>query len=305
MKSPIQLDLFTSLGFMPLDEGIEHLEPILGPQLDAQKSFQRSAAYSPATVFKQLTTSAVSNKNEMWSLPGNIVVTVAPKRIDAFNRNMKCVCCGREGNVFLLEKHVNENVTKYINLYCSDARGLVMMTVDHILPDSIGGKSTLLNLQTMCQPCNTKKSNRMSLDEIRFVRSDPSKYAKHWLDVHFLHAMLDVQEHMATLTDIDQRGDNRSIRSEVSKYNSLLDRYRKRAKATTNQATWKTMTSALQRDLRLLKRSTTAPHEADSGVAVAYRRVVAYLGRFVNEFKIGYNQGRHQAPSERTPRSRT
>jgi 5-methylcytosine-specific restriction endonuclease McrA len=36
----------------------------------------------------------------------------------------------------------------------------VKLHVDHILPRSKGGKDTLDNLQTLCQPCNLGKGNR-------------------------------------------------------------------------------------------------------------------------------------------------
>lgn len=35
------------------------------------------------------------------------------------------------------------------------------LTCDHIIPESKGGPTTLDNLQTMCQPCNSRKGSRL------------------------------------------------------------------------------------------------------------------------------------------------
>lgn len=44
---------------------------------------------------------------------------------------------------------------------CGDSKkDGVKLHVDHILPRSKGGKDTLDNLQTLCQPCNLGKGNR-------------------------------------------------------------------------------------------------------------------------------------------------
>lgn len=41
---------------------------------------------------------------------------------------------------------------------CGDHRDL---TCDHIHPESLGGPTTLENLQTMCRPCNSRKGARV------------------------------------------------------------------------------------------------------------------------------------------------
>jgi 5-methylcytosine-specific restriction endonuclease McrA len=42
----------------------------------------------------------------------------------------------------------------------------VKLHVDHIEPESLGGKTELGNLQTLCADCNIGKSNRYS-DDLR------------------------------------------------------------------------------------------------------------------------------------------
>lgn len=48
--------------------------------------------------------------------------------------------------------------------YCGAVAPDVLLVVDHILPVAKGGKNSLLNLITACQPCNAGKSDR-ALDD--------------------------------------------------------------------------------------------------------------------------------------------
>lgn len=41
---------------------------------------------------------------------------------------------------------------------CGDWHNL---SIDHVLPESLGGTLDLNNLQTLCMPCNMKKGNRI------------------------------------------------------------------------------------------------------------------------------------------------
>lgn len=37
------------------------------------------------------------------------------------------------------------------------------LTLDHILPQSLGGRATRENLQAMCEPCNQRKGHKYGL----------------------------------------------------------------------------------------------------------------------------------------------
>jgi 5-methylcytosine-specific restriction endonuclease McrA len=63
--------------------------------------------------------------------------------------------CGKEG-VFLI-KAKNTDGGFHIDLYTEQYE---LMTIDHIVPKSKGGKNTLENLQPMCHTCNTKKADK-------------------------------------------------------------------------------------------------------------------------------------------------
>jgi hypothetical protein len=70
------------------------------------------------------------------------------------NKGCTCVTCGRVGTRFI--KGVDGSGGIHWDLYTDD---LVPITVDHIIPRSLGGPDHLDNYQPMCFPCNMKKGN--------------------------------------------------------------------------------------------------------------------------------------------------
>jgi len=78
-------------------------------------------------------------------------------------KGVKCVKCGIEGKYFALEKHPSDKKDTYhLNLYAVNEKGEeILMTKDHIIPRAKRGTTCLRNLQTMCSPCNGKKSNKI------------------------------------------------------------------------------------------------------------------------------------------------
>jgi 5-methylcytosine-specific restriction endonuclease McrA len=49
----------------------------------------------------------------------------------------------------------------YICQYCHQPHPSHMLTYDHVVPRSKGGKTTWTNIVTSCIPCNLKKGNRL------------------------------------------------------------------------------------------------------------------------------------------------
>ena len=45
--------------------------------------------------------------------------------------------------------------------YCSKRYKASTLTIDHVLPQSRGGKTTWENVVSACSPCNTKKGNKL------------------------------------------------------------------------------------------------------------------------------------------------
>ena len=86
------------------------------------------------------------------------------RRLSVFYyKGFLCVNCHRMGtNIrFRYDKKEVKDLTRtgvHVDLFCGD----ILMTVDHIVPRSLGGSDELWNKQPMCAPCNTKKANKMS-----------------------------------------------------------------------------------------------------------------------------------------------
>lgn len=96
---------------------------------------------------------------------GNMI-RVNKSRFLCFKRSRKCVVCGIEGNIIVLENNINNY---YYTLYHKGAIGnYILMTIDHKIPKSLGGKDKQSNLATMCENCNILKgNNKISYGEMR------------------------------------------------------------------------------------------------------------------------------------------
>ena len=77
---------------------------------------------------------------------------------------IECVECGIKGLYFAKETDdcYSENPRYHLNLYAKNNKGKeVLMTKDHIIPKSLGGRNNIQNLQTMCCNCNYKKGSNL------------------------------------------------------------------------------------------------------------------------------------------------
>jgi ADP-ribose pyrophosphatase len=82
-------------------------------------------------------------------------------RYYCFNKNPKCICCGLEGEVLILELHRNQKEKNpHFNFYARQAGQLILMTKDHIVAKANGGRDMRDNLQTMCTICNHLKGSQ-------------------------------------------------------------------------------------------------------------------------------------------------
>jgi hypothetical protein len=76
-----------------------------------------------------------------------------------------CKECGLEGKYFRLEqlKAQPGNDAWHFNLYGLDNKGKeVLITKDHIIPTSKGGKNDVENYQTLCYLCNMIKGHKVN-----------------------------------------------------------------------------------------------------------------------------------------------
>lgn len=90
-------------------------------------------------------------------------IKISSARIHAFyTHGIFCAHCGIKGSFFVKERiKSNPNDPYHLNLYAIDNDGEeVLMTKDHIIPVSKGGRNHISNYQPMCFPCNNIKSNK-------------------------------------------------------------------------------------------------------------------------------------------------
>lgn len=100
-------------------------------------------------------------RNAKVELDGDIIKGNSQRYQTFFTKGIKCACCGIEGKYFAKEK-VSRDVSYHLNLYAIDENGKeVLMTKDHILPKSKGGKDHISNYQPMCVRCNKAKGNNI------------------------------------------------------------------------------------------------------------------------------------------------
>jgi len=95
-------------------------------------------------------------------LYGIHMVKMGSHRYQTFKKKgVVCVTCGIKGKFMILESHRygDNNGRFHFNLYGIKNKSLVLMTKDHIIPKSKGGKNNIGNYQTMCHVCNRKKGN--------------------------------------------------------------------------------------------------------------------------------------------------
>lgn len=95
-----------------------------------------------------------------------------------YNKGCKCVTPGCDKVGTQLAFGVDHLGNRHIDVYDDD---FYPLTVDHILPKSLGGHYTLENLQPMCYNCNNKKGN--GIPRVKIKVEDPNTYTKEGIQV--------------------------------------------------------------------------------------------------------------------------
>lgn len=91
-------------------------------------------------------------------------VSTKSLRYRVFRGRQDCASCGVVGAFFLLQRNDSDpsqpEDRAHLNLYARGGNGeQILMTMDHILPRSRGGRDVLSNLHTMCFRCNSRKGS--------------------------------------------------------------------------------------------------------------------------------------------------
>jgi 5-methylcytosine-specific restriction endonuclease McrA len=99
-------------------------------------------------------------KEDMVEFDGDMIFMNSDRYHTFAEKGLKCVCCGIEGKYFVKERNI-DGEKYHFNLYAVNKNGEeVLMTKDHIIPKSKGGKDEISNYQTMCTKCNGQKGNK-------------------------------------------------------------------------------------------------------------------------------------------------
>lgn len=140
----------------------------------APRLFQTLGAYEPDDI---LSMTGLNEPSKLVAVPTGKLFSVRmdSPRYECFKRSKKCVACGIEGEVMLLQwnlprdsdPEVAKRSSPHFNLYAVVNGNLVLMTRDHIVPKADGGQDVVENLQTMCHHCNGLKG---TLPNDRFMK---------------------------------------------------------------------------------------------------------------------------------------
>lgn len=96
------------------------------------------------------------NSENTINVDGYDVYTHSLRYMTFYQKGCKCVACGKEGAYFTLDESSETDTRRHFNLRAADG---TLMTRDHILPKSKGGRDHISNMQTMCVDCNKAKGN--------------------------------------------------------------------------------------------------------------------------------------------------
>ena len=111
--------------------------------LNNTKIFSASKAHASKNTFHGLKVYAEFSAYQLWM---------------KYKDNFRCVNCQRKAYCFLLKKHQQIKDVYFFQLYCIDQnKSLILMTKDHIIPKSKGGKNHIDNYQLYCSCCNKAK----------------------------------------------------------------------------------------------------------------------------------------------------
>lgn len=161
-------------------------------------------------------------KAPLTSPDGQFNVRLNSSRLRCFKRSLACVSCGVVGTTFRLQQqqlptlkvsnsdygwrhgvhscyieqchicsmyrgHQSKEERPHLNLFAPGLKGWhhspwVMMTQDHVQPQSRGGSSELDNLATMCSKCNSTKGSSSVEEFASFTRLMNFPLLHSWID---------------------------------------------------------------------------------------------------------------------------
>lgn len=112
----------------------------------------------PLIIYTPKELSATSFPEALKTVNGDRINMTSLKLQTFKSSGTRCKICGIKAAYFAKEKYANEPYF-HLNLYALKGDEEVLMTKDHIVPVSKGGRDKLNNYQTLCVECNRKKAH--------------------------------------------------------------------------------------------------------------------------------------------------
>jgi len=100
---------------------------------------------------------AVRRKRGSISLPDETQIRLTRTLRTFYRMGVVCTRCGLTGTVFRSVLHDDK---VHLNLFGDKNGTQVLMTCDHIIPQSHGGSNNFHNLQVLCCQCNCEKDSQ-------------------------------------------------------------------------------------------------------------------------------------------------
>lgn len=133
------------------------------PKTRSYRVFYEAAPLQKFLPLRTKLSSGCRLKTHFGTFCGNLMSSGKRNMLD---RSSFCACCGLRATLLILETDRTaheKGLSPHLNAYALVDGHYILFTKDHIIPKSCGGSDNISNLQTMCEPCNSLKSNRQGV----------------------------------------------------------------------------------------------------------------------------------------------
>lgn len=137
-------------------------------RMKSRKRLTHLAEFSPEEVFPYITIDDAKREYVVQGVP--YLVRMNSHRYHVFRDNPSCVACGIRGTKLMLDINPGDQ-SPHFNLYAEENGRLVLMTKDHVLARSKGGRDEFANFATLCSLCNNLKgAYKLEYGQVRELR---------------------------------------------------------------------------------------------------------------------------------------
>jgi 5-methylcytosine-specific restriction endonuclease McrA len=157
--------------------------------VNSTQLFERKELYKPEEVLNFLPDISLIGTKEIRKIKKDYngdLIKMGSDRYYTFAKSLYCHHCQIEGVFFYKERALGKNGDSHttgfhFNLYAIDKNDKeILMTKDHILAKSKGGKNKISNYITMCRPCNEIKGDMDAEEALKLAKEkNNSNFPKH------------------------------------------------------------------------------------------------------------------------------